>query len=229
MLAPAEFGAAVAIITVLVLARLVTDVALDRFVIVNSSPKALPVAHLLSAIRGVVVALALVIAAPGVAALFGIPDDAGSFVFTAALAAVGGFSHLGIKQIQSSYNYGPEGVSQLGASLASIAVLFPAINVLHDHRSDPRQPRQPRSVIYLVLSHALARTSYKMSHEKTVLREALTFGLPLTLNGIGLAIIYQLDRFMIGHWVGVVELAKYAVIQSLALVPTNLILGAFGN
>jgi len=86
-----------------------------------------------------------------------------------------------------------------------------------------------QSVVYVILSHVLARTPYQLSCDQPMLRQALSFGLPLTLNGVGLAIMSQLDRVLVGYWFGVKGLAVYAVIFSMSVVPTYLIVSVFSS
>lgn len=228
LLAPDEFGIAVAISVVIGLGSLVTDVALDKFVMTNKSPSALPVAHVLSLSRGALLALVLVISAPAVASLFGVANAAGSFALAGSLSVLGGAIHFSIKERQRNYDYGAESIAQVISNLAAIAVLFPAITILHDHRAIIVS-FAAETIIYAILSQMLAHTPYRLGWDKPTLRQALAFGLPLTLNGVGLIIIYQLDRVLVGYWLGVTELARYAVILSLSVVPTNLILSVFGN
>jgi O-antigen/teichoic acid export membrane protein len=228
LLAPEEFGAAVAISVVLGLGGLVTDLALDRFVVINNSRRALLTAHLLLAAISIFLALALIATAPAAAALFGVPNFTGSFACAAGLSAIGGFAHLGIKQIWREHNYGPDSVAQVVANLAAIAGLFLAARALRNHQAII-VGSAVQTVVYVVLSHALARTPYGFNFDKPMLRRALYFGLPLTLNGIGLAIMYQLDRVLVGYWFGVKELATYAVIFSMSVVPTSLILAMFSG
>jgi len=226
MLAPYEFGTAIAITVVLGLGGLVTDMALDRFVIINNSMRALSTAHMLSIVINVTLALALFAAAPAIAAMFGVANFATSFALAAGLSVVAGFAHLGIKQIQRNYEYGPDAVAQVAMQLASLAALFLAATILRNHRAIIFGTTVGL-VVYVILSHVLARMPYRISWDKPTLHQALSFGLPLTLNGIALAIMYQLDRVLVGYWFGVKELATYTLIFSLSVVPTNLLISIF--
>jgi O-antigen/teichoic acid export membrane protein len=228
LLSPEEFGSAIAITTVLGIGGLVTDVALDRFVIIDGSKQALASAHLISVVNSILLALVLVVISPEAARLFGVPAFAGSFALAAAFSALGGFAHLGIKQVQRDFNFVPEGVSQVAANFAGLAALCVGATVLHDHRAIVAG-FGIQLAAYLVLSHVLAESSYRIGWDRNVLRKALLFGLPLMLNGVGLAIMYQLDRVIVGYWFGVRELATYAVVFSLGVVPVNLISGVFGG
>jgi O-antigen/teichoic acid export membrane protein len=228
LLVPDQFGAAVAISVVLGVAGLVTDVGLDRFVVINSSARALAAAHVLFIVRGCLLALVLVVSAPLTAALFDIPQYAGSFALVALAPFLGGFSHMGITQIQRDYNYVPESVAQLVANLAAIAAVFLTVTIVRDHRAIIAG-FVVESLTYVILSHLLATVPYSLRSDWKTLRAALSFGLPLTINGLALATISQLDRVIVGHWFGVRVLGTYAVILNVAVIPVSLILRVFGT
>jgi O-antigen/teichoic acid export membrane protein len=228
LLAADEFGTAIAISTVLGLGGLITDVALDRFVMINGSKRALSTAHMLSIGNNILLALALIVAAPAAAGLFGVADFAGSFALAAGLSVIGGFAHLSIKQIQKNYEYGPDSVAQAAANLAGITALLISAVLFRNHLAIVVS-FAAQTTVYVILSHVLTRVPYRVRWDKPMLRLALSFGLPLTVNGIGLAIMYQLDRVLVGYWFGVKQLAVYAVIFSMSVVPTNLILSVFGG
>jgi len=228
LLVPDQFGTAIAISVVLGLAGLVTDVGLDRFVMINTTPRALSAAHVLLIMRGALLALALVGSAPLTAALFGIPQFASSFALAALAPFLGGFVHLGIIQIQRDYNYVSESIAQLVANSAAIAAVFAGVMTMHDHRAIIAG-FVTESLTYVILSHLLAKVPYQLRSDKQTLRAALSFGLPLTVNGIGLATISQLDRVIVGHWFGVRVLGTYAVILNVAVIPVSLILRVFGT
>jgi O-antigen/teichoic acid export membrane protein len=228
LLVPDQFGTAIAISVVLGLAGLVTDVGLDRFVMINMRPRALSAAHVLLIVRGALLALALVGSAPLTATLFGVPQFAGSFALAALAPLFGGFVHLGIIQSQRDYNYVSESVAQLVANSAAIVAVFAGVMTMHDHRAIIAG-FVTESLTYVILSHVLAKVPYRLRSDKQTLRAALSFGLPLTVNGIGLATISQLDRVIVGHWFGVRALGTYAVILNVAVVPVSLILRVFGT
>ena len=64
---------------------------------------------------------------------------------------------------------------------------------------------------------------------RTALSAVLDFGIPLTINGIGLAIVSQSDRILIGYWFDVRTLGLYAVLMSMIAVPISLMDRVFGN
>ena len=229
LLAPSEFGTAVAITVVIATAGLVTDVALDKFVMVRSDEhKALAAAHMFSIIRGALIAMALIVSAPRTAAFFGVPQFSASFAILAIIPFVQSLGHLGITQIQRNYDYAPATLAQLFAQIGALIAVVPAAYVLRDHRAIIVS-FLTEAVIYCIASHLLARNPYRLRPDRMVFYEAVAFGMPLLVNGIGLAMISQFDRLLIGHWFGVDTLAIYAVILNVAIVPISLIHRVFGT
>lgn len=231
LLARDEFGIGVAITVMLGIASLVTDVAIDKFAIIEadeSGTEALAAAHMLSLLRGGLLSLALLAAAPTMAGLFGVPQSGGSFAFAALVPFISSFAHLGIKQVQRHYQYAPETWCLLLSNFLSLFALFLAISIYGDHRAVVVS-FLVQAIVYTCASHLLARTRYHLKGSRTLLRKALSFGMPLTLNGIGLALMAQFDRALVGHWFGVDTLAKYSVLLSISVVPIALVLRIFGT
>ena len=224
LLIPEEFGVAVALNVVLGLGWLVTDVALDRFVMIAEEPRALATAHLLAIINHAILAATLAVAAPAFAIAFGVPEFVESFRLVALIALINGFTHFGVKQIQRNYKYGPEAIARVSSSITGLGALFIFALTLRDHRAILASLAIQGSV-YVILSHILVRPTYRVAYDRVMLSQALSFGLPLTLNGIGLAIMSQLDRVLVGYWFGVALLGSYTVMTSMSFVPANLIGG----
>jgi O-antigen/teichoic acid export membrane protein len=230
MLAPDEFGTAIAITVALSISGIITDVALDRFVLLDSGNKKaqLAAAHVVSIGRAIVIALALWFAAGPIAQSFGVPQFASSFAWAATIPLLEGFSHFGIRQIQRNYSYLPETLAKLISVTVGVVVIFPAVYVFHDHRAMIASFISEK-ITFLIASHVIAKDVYSLVSDRSNLRAALNFGLPLTLNGFGLAAFGQLDRFFVGHWFGVEALAAYAVILNVGVIPISLIAQTMGR
>ena len=230
VLIPNEFGTAVAISVVISLSGMITDVALDQFVLIDSADKnaQIAAAHILSIARAVLIAIALWICAPSIAATFGVPELSSNFAYVAFVPLLEGFLHFGIKQIQRDYHYLPETISKLVSIFSGLIVIWPALIVLGDHRVVVVSFIAEKAT-FVIASHVLARESYSLITNKSTLRAALRFGLPLTLNGLGLAVFAQLDRVIVGHWFGVEPLANYAVILNVGIIPMSLLSQIMGR
>jgi O-antigen/teichoic acid export membrane protein len=217
-----QFGTAIAIGVVLSLIEQTLDVGLDRFVMVNSSKQALAAAHVVLIARGFLVSFLLAASSPLMAAIFGVLQFSSSFALVALVPLIDGFTHIGIKRIKKDYKYGPDGVATVVSSLAGVGAVTLSAIALRDHRAIVIG-LVTQSLIYVALTHLLAHAPYWLRPDRASLKAALSFGAPLTFNGIALATISQLDRVMVGHWFGVSVLGIYAVILNLAVAPVSLI------
>jgi O-antigen/teichoic acid export membrane protein len=225
-LVPQEFGIAVGIGAVLATVELAGDISLDKFVVVRARDEAaaaLAAAHALSIGRGLLLALVVFVAGGPVAEFMDAPAAAGSFQLAGLVILVRSFAHLQIKQMQAEYKYLPELIASLAAHGSAVAVVLPLLRIVGDHRVIVGS-FLTEALVYLVASHLLARVPFALRGDRAVMAAALRFGLPLTLNGIGLAAAAHLDRMIVGHWLGVVALAHYALILTIGVAPVGVLL-----
>jgi O-antigen/teichoic acid export membrane protein len=227
---PHEFGISVAIATMLAVAALITDLSLDKFVVVSTGsdkPHSLAAVHVLSIGRGVVLSAILFVTASATARIFGVPDSAGSFAVAAFCPLIASFAHLSIKQIQQNFQFTSEMIAQVVTQLSALAAVIIGAFTFRDHRA-MLASFLAEAVVYTIASHILAHTRYGLSSNRAVLQKAAIFGLPLVINGIGIAALSQFDRMLVGGWLGVQTLGQYAVMLALSVYPTALIGRVFG-
>ena len=231
LLVPNEFGISMAIATMLGLAALITDLSLDKFVVINTSDDSahsLGAVHVFSIARGLLLSCVLLVTASGTAKVFGVPELTGSFAIAALCPLLGSFAHLSIKQIQQHFQYTSEAIAQVVTQLSALAAGILAAFAFRDHRAILAS-FLIEAVVYTIMSHLLANSRYGLSSRRAILQKAASYGFPLLLNGIGLAALSQLDRMLVGSWLGMQTLAAYAVILTLSTLPTSLILRVFGG
>jgi O-antigen/teichoic acid export membrane protein len=232
LLGPHEFGISMAIATMLAVAALITDLSLDKFVVISTGSDdrthSLGAVHVLSIARGLVLSGILFITASTTARIFGVPDSAGSFAVAAFCPLFASFAHLNIKQIQQRFQFASEMIAQVVTQLSALAAATIGALVFRDHRA-MLASFLTEAVVYTIASHVLSHTRYGLSSSRAILQRAAIFALPLMVNGIGLAALSQLDRMLVGAWLGVQVLGYYAVMLALSVYPTSLIFRVFGT
>jgi O-antigen/teichoic acid export membrane protein len=232
LLAPGEFGTAIAITIVISTAELATDVGLDKFILLKSTAEArqaLAAAQALQIFRGLLLSAAIVILAVPAATFFGIPQAVASFQFVALVPLVRSFGHLGVKQIQRDYDYRAEALAVTASNVTALAIAaLAAATVLPDHRAIVLA-FLVEAAVYVAASHILARAPMWVIPDRETLRQSLAYGLPLMLNGAGLALLGQADRMVVGRLFGMDILGAYAVILSLAVGPISPLLQMTGG
>jgi O-antigen/teichoic acid export membrane protein len=220
MLSPVEFGISVALTSVLGVASMLSDVGLDRFVLLKreeDSGRALAAAHVIQIVCGAVIALGLILLAGPMAALFNVPQAMQGFMAIGAVPWIRSFAHLGPKQAQRDYDFRSNAIANLAASAFSLIATVPAVWIAPNHNAIIIS-LVVSEFVYVATTHILSRRRFQLAWDRRTLEEGLRYGLPLMFNGIGLAIFAQADRILVGSFFGVETLGSYAVIVSIALV-----------
>src|SRR5262249_46593154 len=87
------------------------------------------------------------------------------------------------------------------------------------------------AILYAGASHLTASRERIASVDPAVRRAALSYGLPLMVNGLGLLVLSQLDRYIVANLFGLETLALYALVLNLALMaisPVNIVANKLG-
>jgi O-antigen/teichoic acid export membrane protein len=226
LLSAGELGVCVAIGVVLTIGYLVTDIGLDKFVISyppGDDREVLSAAHQLQVARASLLAVIIFGLAPWIAQVLNAPAHATTFQWCGAIVLIHGFAHLEIAQVRRDFRYAPEAIAKLLARVVAFLAVYPAARIFQDSRAMVLSLVLD-ALVYVLASHVLARTSYSIfTRHRRISREAITYGLPLTLNGMGIAANSQFDRGLVSYWLGLETLALYAVLLNLAIIPISLI------
>jgi hypothetical protein len=222
LLVPYEFGFASALAATNATFSQITDIALSSFVF--SSPRsvyadAIAGAHAIAIVRGFCVGGFMLLASKPVACMFGACGDWSSFAWLAPVVIVNSFEHLEIRVAAiRDYRYWPTLVASIASNGCGLVALS-LIAYKFQSRYGFIAFLLVQSFIAVAASHLLASNNYSVSYRAPFVRKALSFGLPLLLNGIGLAIMSQGDRWVVGGLMGLPFLGIYAVVTLAAFVP----------
>jgi O-antigen/teichoic acid export membrane protein len=205
--------------------ELVTDFAIYRFVF--STPReeyeeALASAHGLSLLRGLTVALLVVVAAPAIAALLSLQSEWRDFAILGGVFVVRGFEHLGPRVSERDYRYDIQLKSTLIANGLGLIALVIALAAAPSHRAIIAA-LFGQATGQVGASHVLAETPYRIKFRSPQFARAFRFGYPLMFNGLGLAASGQGDRFVVGALLGLPALGVYAIAILVTTVPLAMI------
>jgi O-antigen/teichoic acid export membrane protein len=190
--------------------------------------QAVAAARQIAIVRGILVALVLVVLAPWLADLFHAGGYVDSIRWLSLVPLVRGFRNLRTVQIQSEYRYRPEAISKVVADLGALVIVLPAVAWFHDERA-VLASLILEVTLYVMISHLAASTERVGAVDPALRRAALTFGLPLMVNGIGLTMLSQLDRMIVSNLFGLEMLALYSLVLNLANAPISLFMMIFGR
>jgi O-antigen/teichoic acid export membrane protein len=220
-----ELGFASALASAYALFDQITDIAIYRYV--YSEPRehyedALAAAHALSVTRGVIVGALIFALSPLIAAAFSLQANWMDFAALSGIIFIRSFEHLESRVAERDYNFGSLAKLTFGANSLSFAGLVAGLALLHDHRALTAS-LYGLAIGFAIFSHMVARTPYRLAFLTPQFRKAFNFGYPLMLNGVGLAVSAQGDRFLVGSMLGMAELGVYSVAMLAIIVPISMV------
>jgi O-antigen/teichoic acid export membrane protein len=222
LLAPYEFGFASALAATFATFELITDIAITNFVF--SSPRsvysqAIAGAHAVSIMRGFCVACFVLLASKPVACTLATCGDWPSFAWLAFPTFILSFSHLEIRvKATRDYQYWPPAVALIASHGCGLLALF-LVTYKFENQYGYIAYWLAQAPVSVLASHLLASNRYSVNYRTPFVRKSLAFGLPLLLNGVGLAIMSQGDRWIVGSLLGLPSLGLYSLITLSAFVP----------
>ncbi len=225
LLSPHDLGAAVALASILVSCEMITDIGLEKFVMVSRTEaraQVVAAAWQMAVGRAAILALLIVLFAPLLARAFGAGEERVLVSWLALVPFITSFRSWRVVQMQQDYRYGPEAVMNIGSRLAGLLVLLPACALVRDARL-MLISLLAEAVVAVVLSHLLAGPTRVARVDPAVRREAMRFGLPLMVNGVGLATLKQMDQVIVSNMFGLVTLAEYSLALNLAIIPASVL------
>lgn len=222
MLSPDNLGAAVALMTILFGCEMITDVGLDRFVVVTDGKaraQAVAVAQQIALGRAVLLGSAIAIFSPQLAGVFGASEHLKGIAWLGLVPVIVGFRNWRLVQIQQDYRYGPEALVTVCGQLAGVAAVFPAALWFQDERAILAS-LITEAVVHVTLSNIVIRREPVAFIEPGMRRAVIKWSIPLMLNGVGLMAVKQFDQVIVANLFDLKTLALYALGLNLAITPT---------
>jgi O-antigen/teichoic acid export membrane protein len=175
--------------------------------------------HGVQALRAVLNAVALVLLAGPIAAFLGVPQVTWAFRLLALMPLFNGFQHLDTIRQTRRMVYLPGIIGNVLPVALSVLCVWPLAILTGDYRV-LLFAMLIQGAAALVGSHLLAARPYRLRFDSVVMRESLRFGWPLMLDGLVLFAVFNGEKLIIGHQLGMAPLALFAMGFTLTLTPT---------
>lgn len=222
-----EFGFASALAASYATFELVTDIAIHRFVLATPRSEyqaALAGAHGLSILRGAAAGLLASAAAPMFAHLMSLSANWTSFAWLGLAIFIRSFEHFEVRAAERDYQYSAQLLANLISSGVALAAMIATWFYVQNHLVYIAM-LFAQNISYVLASHWFARSAYRFEFRSTHFRKAVNFAYPLVASGVGLAVVTQGDRLLVGSVLDVPTLGVYSVIMLTVTVP----IGAIGQ
>ena len=227
LLGPHEFGVAAGMNTLAAVIEMISFVGLDRYLVYardGHTEAALAAAHTLTLARGCIGFCLTVLLAWPSALLIHAGRLGPEFALLAVAPLLRGGVHLGVFQMQRAHRFLPAALAEALAAIAGLGVSTVFALRQPDHTAI-LWGLITQAAVVVVITHWSGRAiPYRFSWQRASLTKALRFGLPLTWNGAVLAASNQLDRVIVGGWLGPAALGLYSLSTTLLMQPMNLLM-----
>jgi lipopolysaccharide exporter len=230
ILSPNDVGAAVALAAILISCETITDVGLEHFVVVSTAgdpAQVAAVARQVAIARSLFVGAIILVSAPYLALLFNAAEEVSNVRWLAAFPLIGAMKNWRIIQIQNEYRFGPNAVARIVATMGSAVSMVPVALWFRDARAMV-VGLGIELFLYAICSHLLVSRPKVAVVDPALRRAALSFGLPLIVNGVGLLILSQLDRIIVANLFGLETLAVYSLSLNLVVGPVSVVSNVMG-
>jgi O-antigen/teichoic acid export membrane protein len=203
----------------------VTDVAMYKFVL--SYPReeyeeALASAHALSVLRGLIVGLIGLVVAPFVAEAFHLGAEWPSFAAVGLIVFVRSFEHLEPRVNERDYQYAPQAKVVAMSNGVGLAALVAAV-ALKQGANSLVLSLLAQMLAFVVSSRLVSHTRYRLRFRSPLFKRAFRFGYPLMVNGVGVAVGSQADRYLVGAMLDLPALGLYSVLTLATTVPSSVV------
>jgi len=200
LVSPEDFGIAALFVMTISLLEMISNLAIDTLLIQSpegENPRFQETSQLMTAVRGLGIAVILFLFAIPVAGIFNIPEATWAFRLLAVVPLIRGLAHQDMARLQRQLNYKSLLMTDVISQLISVLCAWPLAVWLGNYSA----------ILYLIIIQVLARTiishitaerPYSWGWEPLHVHQIMAFGWPLLINGVLLFVIMQGDRFVIG-------------------------------
>ncbi|KAB2847409.1 MAG: oligosaccharide flippase family protein [Hyphomicrobiaceae bacterium] len=220
-LSKGDFGIAATITISLQLIEIITDLAADRLIIQaedKDEARIMGTAHTINVLRGLLIGVALWFAAPFIAAFFHVKDAVWAFQAIALAPLIKGFVHLDCKRQQRKLDNRANVALEVFPQVFALA-MTPIVVTLYPGYQGIVWLTVVAALVTVAVSHLYATRRWRADLDAEMLKRILAFGWPIWLSAFPLMAVFQGDRAIVGHFLGMEALAAYTAAFSVTMVP----------
>lgn len=170
-------------------------------------------------LRGLGNAAVLMLIAAPIAQFLGTPQVTWAYRLLALVPLLRGFEHFDPVRFNRRMHYLPAILSESLPILLSLLAVWPLYLLCGDYRV-LLFAFLIQSAATLLGTHLAAERPYRLRFDRAAMRASFAFGWPLMLEGAVLFAIFNGERLIVGHTLGMTTLALFSMGFTLTLTPT---------
>jgi lipopolysaccharide exporter len=231
LLGPEQFGIAVTFLLAQQFLEMAADTGLSKYLLQSRSgnrPSVQATVQMLSAIRGVVIAILIVAVAWPVFIALGLTANFLPFALLALASASTGFLHFDTARQQRREIYANDSLSTLAGDAIGLLACGVALLFMRDYVV-VLIGIFARSIGTTAVSHLLADRRYVLRLSTPIAATVFAYSWPLMINGPLLFASSQADRIFVTAALGLRELGIYSATLLLVVLPMGLLQRVLGK
>ncbi len=228
LISPEDYGIAATFAISMSLVEMLSYLGLNQMIVVDKNgddPHMQRALQGFQLMRGMFSSLVLFLIARPYAAFLGIEHIAWAYQLIAAIPLMNGLQHYDMHRLKRHLNFRPSVIVQSMPPLVSVLALWPLALIYNDYRI-MLVSLLVQAGSMVALSHLTAERRYGLALDFSIMRRATIFGWPLLLNGVLLFGVFNGERLIVGHELGMSQLAMFSMAVTLTLTPTLVLAGA---
>lgn len=217
LLSPDDFSIAMTFGVVLLLTEHITNIGHETLILRSDKGNAhgfQATLHSSLIIRGVILALGLILAAPFISAFFKLPPDLFNYGLLGIIPFIRGFTHLDYLRSQRTFDYIPAAKMNLAADISSVFIALICAYIIDSYWAF-YVSFIFRHSFSTVISHIVSTRVYQLRFHSKYLRELISFSIPLLVVGVLRYMGLEADKAIIARYSGLEIFASYGLTYML--------------
>lgn len=170
-------------------------------------------------LRGAMSGVILFLIAGPLARFLGIPEVIWAYQLLALVPVLNAMQHFDIHRLNRQMRFGPLLLTGAVPALVSLLVIWP-LALWFGNWQVMLWSILVQALLGVVTSHVVAERPYRLNWDREIVAGSLRFGWPLLLNAVLMFLVFQGDRLVVGHVLGMTDLAIFSMGVTLTLTPT---------
>lgn len=222
---PEDFGRAAVFALVVSLVESISEISADKLILqyrFGGNHKVISGIHFLNICKGALCSILIILLHPLFLYFFDMREASWGLYLVAAVPFIKGFVNFDFIKKQRELEFINLVKLDVFCQLIALFIVYITLEFMADYRAS-LFAILAQALSYTLYSHWQCKHRYSAKLNKVILIKTIKFGWPLLINGLGLFLILQGDKFIVSKFFSMDILGYFAALTMLALMPAVII------
>ncbi|WP_188085389.1 oligosaccharide flippase family protein [Pseudoalteromonas sp. FUC4] len=222
---PEDFGRAAVFALVVSLVESISEISADKLILqykYGGNKKVISGIHFLNICKGTLCSILIILLHPVFLYFFEMEEASWGLYLVAVVPFIKGFVNFDFIRKQRELEFIYLVKLDFFCQLTALFIAYITLEFIVDYRVS-LFAILAQALSYTLYSHWQCKQGYSAKLNKPILIKTIKFGWPLLINGLGLFLILQGDKFIVSKFFSMDILGYFAALTMLALMPAVII------